>query len=221
MISFRRLKMNSYVKFAPNVWVAKCSEKHNKGDIIPLTSSKGKTRNVKVHNLVKEINGVFYYSFTREDGLNSQDFAKRRAERYEGYKENALKRSSEAWEAAQEGREFLSLGEPIKVGHHSEKKHRALIERNNKRMDKSVEEMKKAESYDDKIRHWEEQADKIDLSMPESLPYFEIKYQEAKERHQFLKDNKDKREHSMSLSYANKRAKEMEKMYKTAQLLWA
>lgn len=42
------------------------------------------------------------------------------------------------------GSEFLSLGEPIKVGHHSEKGHRALIERNWNRMEKSVEFAEKA-----------------------------------------------------------------------------
>ena len=35
-----------------------------------------------------------------------------------------------------EGSEFLSLGEPIKVGHHSANRHRALIERNWDRMGK-------------------------------------------------------------------------------------
>ena len=32
-------------------------------------------------------------------------------------------------EASNEGKEFLVMGEPIKIGHHSEKRHRALIER--------------------------------------------------------------------------------------------
>ena len=60
------------------------------------------------------------------------------------------KKSNERMNAAQEGREFLSLGEPVKVGHHSEHRHRALIERNNNRMDKAMEHLSKAEEQERK-----------------------------------------------------------------------
>ncbi|MDG6260281.1 DUF3560 domain-containing protein, partial [Glaesserella parasuis] len=86
-------------------------------------------------------------------------------------------------EAANEGRDFLSLAEPIKIGHHSEKRHRALIERNARRMELAVEEMRKAENYADKIAYWESRAVKIDLSMPESLEYFKHKLKEAEDKH--------------------------------------
>ena len=65
-------------------------------------------------------------------------------EKYSDASSNSIKKSNERMNAAQEGREFLSLGEPIKVGHHSEHRHRALIERNNNRMDKSMEHYQKA-----------------------------------------------------------------------------
>ena len=69
---------------------------------------------------------------------------------------------------------FLAWENRLKIGHHSEKRHRALIERNARRMDKSIEEMRKAESYDGKIAYWEQMAGKIDLSMPESLEFFKF-----------------------------------------------
>lgn len=139
--------MNTYAKFAPTVFVAKCPEQHAKGEIITLTSKHGSETEVEIHNLVKQVDGYYFYSFIRCDGVNSQVRAEQKVERYQSYADNAMKRSTQYCEAANEGREFLSLGEPIKIGHHSEKRHRALIERNHRRMEKSIEEMRKAESY--------------------------------------------------------------------------
>lgn len=58
--------------------------------------------------------------------------------------DNADKKGSDYKEKSNEGADFLALAEPIKVGHHSEKRHRALIERNWNRMSNAVEEFKKA-----------------------------------------------------------------------------
>ncbi|MGR3808165.1 DUF3560 domain-containing protein [Pasteurella testudinis] len=215
------MNINTYAKFAPTVFVAKCPEAHAKGDIIVLTSKYGKETEVEVFNLVKKHDDCFYYSFVRCDGLDSQTRAQARAERYQGYAANANKRSEQHWQAAQEGSEFLSLGEPIKIGHHSERRHRALFERNARRMDNAVTEMHKAESYDDKIEYWKQMADKIDLSMPESLGYFEFELAKAKEKHQALKNNPEQRAHGYSLTYAKKAVNELEKKVSLAQQLWA
>ncbi|MDU2243949.1 MAG: DUF3560 domain-containing protein [Haemophilus parainfluenzae] len=187
--------MNTYAKFCPNVFVAKCPDAHQKGDVIILTSKYGKETEVEIHNLVKTSEDAYFYSFTRCDGVNSQVRAEQKAERYQNAANNALKRSEQYCEAANEGREFLRLGEPIKIGHHSEKRHRALIERNARRMDKSIEEMRKAESYDGKIAYWE--------------------------KHQELKDKPELRTHAFSLTYAKKAVNELEKKVKLAELLWA
>ncbi|WP_233141475.1 DUF3560 domain-containing protein [Aggregatibacter actinomycetemcomitans] len=215
------MTINTYAKFAPTVFVAKCPEQHTKGEIITLTSKYGNEVEVEVHNLVKQAEGHYFYSFTRCNGNDSQTRAAAKAERYQSYADNAMKRSHKYCEAANEGREFLSLGEPIKIGHHSEKRHRALLERNARRMDKAVEEMRKAESYGDKIAYWEEMAEKIDLSMPESLDYFQFELAKAKEKHKALKDNPELRTHSYSLTYANKAVKELTKKVQLAELLWA
>lgn len=211
---------NTYTKFAPNVFVAKCPDAHAKGECIVLTSKYGNETEVEIHNLVKQQDGFYFYSFVRCDGLNSQSHAATKAERYQGYADSAMVRSEKYCEAANEGREFLRLGEPIKIGHHSEKRHRALIDRNARRMDKAVEEMKKAESYDGKIAYWESMAEKIDLSMPESLEYFTAKLAQAKETHKELKDNPEKRSHAYSLTYAKKSVNELEQKVKLAQILW-
>ena len=72
----------------------------------------------------------------------------------------------------------------------AKKRHRALIERNARRMDKSVEEMRKAESYDGKIAYWEQMAGKIDLSMPERfLSSLSLNWKKPKKNTKSLKIN--------------------------------
>lgn len=213
--------MNTYKKYCPNVFVAKCSEQHEKGDTIILTTKYGKEHENEVHNYLGKTNDDFYlYSITRCDGFNAQERAKRKAEKLNGYASNAEKRSTEAWEASHEGRDFLSLGEPIKIGHHSERRHRALIARNWARMDKSVAESQKAEDYKHRAEYWNNKANEVNLSMPESLSFYEFKLEEAKKHHADLKANPEKRSHSYSLTYANKAVKETEKNLNLAVKLW-
>lgn len=213
--------MNTYKKYCPNVFVAQCEEKHEKGDIIILHTKYGKEIENEIHNFLGQTKAGFYlYSITRMDGFNSQQRAQNKADRLGGYAENAEKRSTAYYEASQEGRDFLALGEPIKIGHHSERRHRKLIERNWERMGKSVAESEKAKEYERRAEYWAEKANKIDLSMPDSLEYFEEELRKAKEYHQKLKDFPELRGHSMSLQYANKAVKDLEKKVYTAVLLW-
>ena len=214
--------MNTYHKYAPNVFLAKADAQYNKGDTITVTSQYGKETEHIVHNFIwKGKDWVsFFYSITRADELTSQDFAKRKAERLETYQENALTKSNQYYEASHEWREFLSLAEPIKIGHHSEQRHRNLIERNSRRMDKSMELQDKAESYENRIAYHEERAKKIDLSMPESIEHYTQILDKAKAHHKGLKDWTIPRQHSYSLTYANKEVKEAEKNLSLATKLW-
>ncbi|WNH10078.1 DUF3560 domain-containing protein [Thalassobellus suaedae] len=213
--------LNTYKKYCPNVFVAKCTEQHEKGDTIILTTKYGKEHENEVHNYLGKTNDGFYlYSITRVDGFNTQERAKNKAEKLNGYASNAEKRSTTYYEASKEGKDFLSLGEPIKIGHHSERRHRALIQRNWDRMGKSVAETEKAEDYKRRAEYWEAKTNDINLSMPESLSFYEFKLEEAKKNHKFLKDNPEKRAHSYSLTYANKAVKETEKNLNLAVKLW-
>jgi hypothetical protein len=212
---------NTYAKYCPNVWVAKCPVKHEKGEVIPVTTQYGKENDSIVFNLMLERDGFFYYSIVRADGYNVQERAKAKAERYSKWAANAEKRSTQYYEASNEGREFLSLGEPIKVGHHSEKRHRALIDRNWARMGKSVAESEKAEQHESKAEYWQSKANTINLSMPESIEYFEYKLEQAREKHEGLKNGTIARSHSFSLTYAKKDLNEAEKNLITAKKLWS
>jgi hypothetical protein len=212
---------NTFHKYCPNVFVAKCPEKQTKGAIIVLTTKYGKEIESEVHNFLGQTKDGFYlYSITRCDGFNSQERAKIKAGKLEGYADNAEARSTKYYEASQEGRDFLALGEPIKIGHHSERRHRKLIERNWERMGKSVAESEKAKEYQRRAEYWADKANKIDLSMPDSLEFFEYELMKAKEKHQLLKDKPEARNHSMSLQYANKTVKDLEAKVYTAIILW-
>jgi len=213
--------MNTYSKYAANVFVAKCPEIHEKNEVIELTTKYGQNHDCIVFNLVgRDREGNFYYSIVRADGYNVQERAKAKAERYQKWANAAESKSTSYFNASQEGRDFLSLGEPIKVGHHSEKRHRALIDRNWERMGKSVESSKKAEAHESKSEYWSKKANEINLSMPESVEFWEYKLEEAKEKHQMYKDFPEKRQHSFSLTYAKKAVNEAEKNLLTAKKLW-
>jgi hypothetical protein len=212
--------MNTYAKYCPNVFCAKCTEPHLKGEEIILTTKHGKEHECIVFNHLLSKDGFHYYSIIRADGFNAQERAQNKADRLQSASENAAKKSTEYYEASQEGRDFLRLAEPIKVGHHSEKRHRALIERNHNRMRKCVEFSDKAESYEGRIEYWESRANKIDLSMPESLDFYAFKLEQAKAKHQGIKNGTIPKDHSMSLQYANKAVKDAENNLKLATKLW-
>ena len=217
--------MNTYKKYCPNVFVAQCEEKHEKGDTIIVKTKYGKENECIVHNFVgytgtKE-NPMYCYSITRADGYNNQERAKQKVEKLNNWADNATKKGNDWQGKSNEGKDFLALAEPIKVGHHSEKRHRALIERNWNRMSNAMEEFKKAEVYRERALYWERMATKIDLSMPESVEFYKMQLEEAKEYHQFLKDNPKERPHGMSLSYASKKVKDLKSKHETAVKLWS
>lgn len=212
--------MNIYRKYCPNVFVAQCEQEYQKGDTVIVETKYGKENEHIVHNLVGKKDGLFFYSITRADGFNSQERAKNKVDKINSWADSAEKRSAAWMEKSKEGADFLSLGEPIKIGHHSEKRHRALIDRNWNRMSNAIQELDKAEYHRQRTAHWESLASKIDLSMPESLEFFKMQLEESIEYHKGLKDGSIKREHSYSLTYANNKVKELKSKYETAVKLW-
>ena len=212
--------MNTYSKFCPNVFVAKCEQQFEKGDIIEVTTKYGKINESVVFNLIYEKDGFYFYSIIRADGFNIQERAKQKADKYENWANSAENKSTQYYEASQEGKDFLALAEPIKIGHHSEKRHRALIERNWLRMGKSVEYADKAKEHENKAAYWAQRANDINLSMPESLDFYEFKLEEAKQYHADMKSGKIEKSHSFSLTYAKKEVNELQKKFDLAVKLW-
>lgn len=209
--------MNRFKKYCPNVWVAECEEEYEKGEIIQLETKYGKEVDCEVYNLLTSKNELFYYSVVR---IEEKNYAERKAEKYQNNAINHGNKSEQYYQASQEASEFLSLGEPIKVGHHSEKRHRALFERNSKRMDKSLESYNKAQEASRKAKYWESKASQITLAVPESLDFYKYKLEKAKEYQSGLKDGTIERQHSYSLAYATKDVKELTQKLKIAEELW-
>ena len=209
--------MNKFKKYCPNVWVAECEEEYEKGEIIELETKYGKEVECKVYNLIAQKDGKYFYSIVR---VEDKSYAERKAERYSNSAENHANKSISYRKAADEGKDFLVLGEPIKVGHHSEKRHRALIDRNWNRMEKSVESYKKAEAAAKRAEYWESKAKEITLAMPESLEYFKDRLEKATAYHAGLKNGTIEKEHSYSLTYAKKEVNELTKKVEIAKLLW-
>jgi len=209
--------MNKFKKYCPNVWVAECDEEYEKGEIIELETKYGKEVECEVYNLIAKNGEKYFYSIVR---VEDQSYAQRKAERYSNSAANHMSKSENYYNASQEGKEFLSLGEPIKVGHHSEKRHRALIDRNWNRMGKSVEFAEKSKEAEQKAEYWENKAQEITLAMPESIEYFSDRLEKAIAYHKGLKDGSIEREHSYSLTYASNEVKELKKKVEIARLLW-
>lgn len=210
--------MNKFKKYCENTFIAECEGQHNKGDVIILTTRHGKEVECEVYNLLVQKNDKYYYSIVRVEDMS---YAQRKAAKYNNSASRYHAKSNEWYQKSQEGRDFLSLGEPIKVGHHSEHRHRALINRNHERMGKSVEASKKAETMEHKAEYWEEKAKEINLSMPESLEFYTSALEEAIAHHKGLKDGSIERTHSYSLPYAKKAVNNLTRKVEIATKLWA
>lgn len=212
--------MNTYKKYCPCVYVAECDEPHKRDEAIIVTTQYGKENQCIVWNKVAERNGKYYYSITRVDGYNTQEHARQKAERYEGWAASADAKSCERCTKATDALKDIPFGQPILVDHYSAKAHRRAIEKSDNNMRKSVELMDKAEAHNNKAEYWKRMEGKIDLSMPESIEYYANKLEQAKELHEGLKNGTIPREYGMQLQYAKKAVNEASKNYDTAVKLW-
>ena len=88
-------------------------------------------------------------------------------------------------------------------------------------MGKSVEYSNKAEAHESRAEYWSRKENEINLSMPESIEYYEYKLEQAREYHEGLKSGKIARAHSFSLTYAKKAVNELSKKLEIAKKLWS
>ena len=172
-------------------------------------------------NLIYERDNFFYYSIVREDGFDSRTWAQRKAEKYSGFADNAERKSNEHYKASHAATENIPLGQPILVGHHSEGRHRKALDKSWNEMGKCVAMSEKAESYESKANYWANKANSINLSMPESLEFYEYELERAKAIHEGMKNGTIERIHSYSLTYAKKEVNDIESKLNLAKRLWA
>lgn len=213
--------MNTYAKYCPNVFLAKCTEKHERGEVIQVETKYRKENDSIVFNLILQKDGFYYYSIIRADGMNVQEWAKKKAERLENAALNAEKRSDAYFKTSHNITVGIPMGQPILVGHHSEARHRRDLDKSWSAMGKSVEAAKQAESYESRAEYWAKRADTVNLSMPESVDYYEFELEKAEAIHMGLKNGTIERRHSFSLTYAKNYLNEVEKKLILAKRLWS
>ena len=146
---------------SPKVFVLETENKYNKDNVVKYKTRYGKEIDLIIYKLVKSVGIKNYYSYERLDGKNRKRILEARAEKRRCWAETNENKSTEYYEKSQEGKDFLTLAEPIKVGHYSEKRHRALFTRNASRMDKCVEHSKKAEIHEWKAANIELQLKRL------------------------------------------------------------
>jgi hypothetical protein len=209
---------NTYAKYTANVWLAKTQNTYAKGDRILIANKYGQEKESIVYNLILTRDGYNYYSIVRN---KAKSYAQRKIEQLENRAQTAQNKSNDYYNKSNEHRDFLSLGEPIKVGHHSEGRHRRIIDQSWSNMGKSVEYANKAEEITNKLSYWEDKSKEINLSMPESLEYFKYLVERTKNEHLEYKSGIRKQEHSYSMTCAKKRYNEAVKNYDLAIKLWS
>ena len=211
---------NTFKKYTSGVY---CMQSDNDalehGDETTITTRRGKEIEVVVWKKLFTRDNFTFYSIVRQDDKSRSECTRRKVGRAHGAAERQRRISNEEYEKSQEGKEFLSLGEPVKVGHHSEKSHRALIERNNKRMDKSVEASDKAKSYESKALELERRLQKeINIDEPESLDLLIERVSDLEQQRDSLKSSGKYESYQLSNLGANiRRYKER---LETAKKLW-
>lgn len=128
----------------------------------------------------------------------------------EYYNKKAQQCDEESKQRYQNSRKLLDCvwgGQPILVGHHSEKKHRNLLKNVDNLMRKSCE-------LDDKAEYYKRKAESvgnggISILDENALDKLNTELTEAIQYHADMKAGKIEREHSHSLVYANNKIKQI------------
>lgn len=190
----------------------------NHGDETTIETKYGKEVEVTVWKKLFTKDGNTYYSVVRNDGFCRKEWTRRKMERAENAASRQERISQQEYEKSQEGRDFLLLAEPIKIGHHSEKRHRALIERNWNRMGKSVAAADKAKDYERKADELEYRLKKeINIDTPDCLELLQELIDALEEKREAIKAGDHEK---WELSNLGANIRRYKKRLETAAELW-
>jgi len=109
-----------------------------------------------------------------------------RRERLEARIEKAHAASHAHYEAAMSELRVIPMGQPILVGHHSERAHRALIARSDRHMEKSHDLNLKAARLEDKLAGFGKGG--ISSDAPDAVELLEKKLADLEAKHQYMLD---------------------------------
>lgn len=192
------------------------------GDQVTVTTRYGKEVECTIWKKLgnsRTGNGA-YYSYIRNDRFNRKEWMKRKAERATNAAERQNNLSEEYFAKSQKDRDFLSLCEPIKIGHHSEKRHRKIIDQAWENTGKMVTASEKAKRYADKAEEIESRISReINIDTPESLQLLEQRVADLTEKRDALKASK--KYESWQLSNLGANIRRYKERLETAKKLWS
>ena len=119
--------------------------------------------------------------------MNRKERQEARADRYRGLAEKANKQSKEAFKLSRSIVEHIPLGQPILVGHHSERAHRSLLDRSWNTLGKSIKLSEKAEYFEQKAAAAENN-DAIYLGDDDAVERLEAKLANLEKKQEMMKE---------------------------------
>lgn len=119
--------------------------------------------------------------------MNRKEKQEARADRYRELARKAEEQSTNAYNQSHKMVEHIPMGQPILVGHHSERAHRNALDRSWNQMGKSVELSKKAEYYRDKAQAAEKN-DNIYLEDDDAVERLQEKVEKLEEFQTMMKE---------------------------------
>ena len=109
-----------------------------------------------------------------------------RRERYQALAEKNRKESNRRYEASHKLGEMIPLGQPILVGHYSERGHRSLLEKINNNMRKSIELDKKADYYENRANNI---SNNISSDDPNAIEKLKVKLAKLEDKQRDMKEH--------------------------------
>lgn len=132
-----------------------------------------------------------------------------KAEKYRELSEKAQKESNAAYQTAHNIGSFIPMGQPILVGHHSEKRHRKDLERIDNNMRKSIELEEKSAYYKEKAEN-AENSNVIRSDDPEAVVKLIEKLNKLEETQEHMK--------AVNKIVKNKKLQDVEKVEQMQQI---
>jgi hypothetical protein len=218
--------MNQFKKYAPGVYcIMSENDSLQHDDEVTVTTRHGKEVECTIWKKLFTRYGMTYYSYLRNDGLNRSAWMQRKADRRAAAAEKSKQRSDEYYNKSNKHRDFLSLGEPIKIGHHSEKRHRRMIEEAGNNMRKSWENSEKAKEQAYKAESLAIKAEsEINLDTPECLEALREKLSTLESKREAIKkhnkENPKEKYDSFYLSNLGANIRRYKERLKVARNLW-
>ena len=212
--------MTQFRKYCPGAYVLETErDDYERGDLVNVTTRNGKNVEIRIWKRIFARNGVTYYSYVRSDGMSRNEWLLKKAARYANASAKNAQKSDQFYDKSRQDADFLSLGEPIKIGHHSERRHRSAIEKANNNMRKSVEAKAKAAEQAEKAESLAAKAEtEIAIDVPESIELLEAKISNLKQERDALKASKSYQ--SFELTNIGANIRRYEARLKSAENLW-